>query len=210
MTPHFPITRDRIRHHFHYFWWQYVLLIVLAVFGWNILYTVTHYRSPAHLKVEWFYEGPMAAQTQQQADALLAELTPELFPEMEEVRFTVIGLDKNYGAMQIMVWMTAGEGDLYMLKEDSFRQYAQGGSMIDLQPYVDDGTLNVEGIELKKGFIRDEETGHKILAGIPAGHLKGLEGHAIFPEGTFLSVLAGGGNVDNTVKLLAWLLENMK
>ena len=210
MTPHFPITRDRIRHHFHYFWWQYVLLIILAVFGWNILFTVTHYRSPASRKVEWFYEGPMAVNTQQNADKLLAELTPELFPDMEEVRFTVLGLDPNYGAMQIMVWMTAGEGDLYMLKEDSFRQYAQGGSMIDLQPYVDDGTLNVEGIELKKGYIRDEDTNQKYLVGIPASHLKGLEGYEIFPEGTFLSVLAGGGNIDNTVKLLAWLLENMR
>ena len=41
-----PITKERIRNHFHYAWWQYVLLVCLAVFGWNLLYTTTRYRSP--------------------------------------------------------------------------------------------------------------------------------------------------------------------
>jgi len=210
MTPHLTITREKVRNHFHYFWWQYLLLIVLAFFGWNLLYTTTRYRPPAEKKVEWFYEGPMAAQTQQKADQLLAELTPQLFPDMEKVSFTVVGLDENYGPMQIMVWMAAGEGDLYMLAEDSFERYAAGGSMIDLTPYVEDGTLNVDGIDLKKGYAKDEETGKKILAGIPADQLTGLEQYDIFPEGTYLSVLVNGGNTDNTIHLLAWLLENMK
>lgn len=210
MTPNLTITREKVRNHFHYFWWQYLLLIALAIFGWNLLYTTTRYRPPAEKKVEWFYEGPMAAQTQQKADQLLAELTPQLFPDMEKVSFTVVGLDENYGPMQIMVWMAAGEGDLYMLAEDSFESYAAGGSMIDLTPYVEDGTLNVEGIDLKKGYVKDEETGKKILAGIPADQLTGLEAYEIFPEGTYLSLLSNGGNTDNTLRLLAWLLENMK
>ena len=49
-----PITRERIRTHFHYGWWQYALLIGLAIFGWNLLYTTTRYRSPEALKVEWY------------------------------------------------------------------------------------------------------------------------------------------------------------
>ena len=52
-----PITRERIRTHFHYAWWQYVLLVCLAVFGWNLLYTTTRYRSPEALKVEWYCQG---------------------------------------------------------------------------------------------------------------------------------------------------------
>ena len=39
-----PSTRERIRTHFQYAWWQYVLLVCLAVFGWNLLYTTTRYR----------------------------------------------------------------------------------------------------------------------------------------------------------------------
>ena len=54
MLMRLPITRERIRNHFHYAWWQYVLLVCLAVFGWNLLYTTTRYRSPESLKVEWY------------------------------------------------------------------------------------------------------------------------------------------------------------
>lgn len=210
MTPKFPITRNRIRNHFQYFWWQYALLAGLAIFGWNLLFTTTRYRPPESLKVEWYYEGPMTNATQQNADALLAELTPQLFPDMEEVTFTSVGMDDTYGAMQIMVWMAAGQGDLYMLTQDTFKSYATQGSMVDLQPYVDDGTLNVEGITLTKGYVKEEETGQTHLYGIPAGQLKGLEQYEIFPEGTILSMLVAGGNEENTLKLMAWLLDNMK
>ena len=66
-----PITRERIRTHFHYAWWQYVLLVCLAIFGWNLLYTTTRYRSPESLKVEWYCQGVVAPQAQDKLDALL-------------------------------------------------------------------------------------------------------------------------------------------
>ena len=66
-----PITRERIRTHFHYAWWQYVLLVCLAIFGWNLLYTTTRYRSPESLKVEWYCQGVVAPQAQDKLDALM-------------------------------------------------------------------------------------------------------------------------------------------
>ena len=210
MAHKLSITRNRVRNHFHYFWWQYVLLIVLSIFVWNLLYTMTHYRSPEHLKVEWYYEGPVTYETQERVDRLLAEITPELFPEMEEVTFTVVGTDENYGSMQLMVWMSAGQGDLYMLQADDFKSHAANGAMLDLQPYVDDGTLNVEGIDLAKGYVRNEETGEKLLYGIPAGSLTGLQEYQMLPDNTYMSVMVNGGNTENTLKLMNWLLENMR
>ena len=53
----FPITKERIRNHFAYAWWQYVLLICLAIFGWNLLYTTTRYRSPNDQRLERYYGG---------------------------------------------------------------------------------------------------------------------------------------------------------
>lgn len=67
-----PITKRRVRNHLTYAWWQYVLLVCLAVFGWNLIYTTTRYRSPEHLKVEWYGEGYVATEQQEQIDALLA------------------------------------------------------------------------------------------------------------------------------------------
>lgn len=210
MTPKLPITRERIRHHLHYDWWQYVLLIALSIFGWNLLFTTTHYRSPENLKMEWYYEGPMTIHTQELASSLLEEAKTVLFPDVEETTFSVVGTDENYGPMQIMVWMSAAQGDLYMLTRDSFNRYGADGAMVDLQPYVDSGALNVDGVDLTRGYLPDSETGEFTLCGIPADHLKGLEAYEIFPEGTMLSALSTGGNIDNTICLMNWLLTEMK
>ena len=210
MTPTFPITRDRIRTHFHYYWWQYALVLVFAIFGWNLLYTTTHYRSPEHLKIEWYYEGPTGNNTQANAEQLLLDAKEQLFPHIEETVFSTVGMDETYGPMQLMVWMAAGQGDLYMLKTDSFTNNAAQGAMIDLQPYVDDGTLNVEGFDLKKGMVKLEGTSEKHLYGIPAKNLPKFIDYEILPDDTVLSILAAGGNTENTVKLLAHFLEIMR
>ena len=210
MTPKFTITRDKIRTHFNYFWWQYFLLLVLAIFGWNLLYTTTHYRSPEHLKMEWYYEGPTGNNTQKNAEQLLLDAKEKLFPHLEETSFATVGMDETYGPMQLMVWMAAGQGDLYMLKTESFTNNAAQGAMVDLQPYVDDGTLNVEGMDLKKGMVKLEGTNEKHLYGIPAKNLPKFIEYEILPDDTVLSILASGGNTENTVKLLAHFLEIMK
>lgn len=69
---------------------------------------------------------------------------------MEEVTFTPVAYDDTYGNMQLIVWASAGQGDLYTLSEEAYKNLASSGAMLDLQPYIDDGTLNVEGIDLKK------------------------------------------------------------
>ena len=51
------------------------------------LYTTTRYRSPEALKVEWYCQGVVDAQSQKKLDALMEQLRLELFPEMEEVTF---------------------------------------------------------------------------------------------------------------------------
>ena len=210
MTPKFTITRDRIRNHFHYFWWQYAALLLFAIFGWNLIYTTTHYRPPEELKMEWYYEGPTGENTQENAEKLLEEARELLFPHLEETTFATVGMDENYGDMQLMVWVAAGQGDLYMLKNDSFAGYAAGGAMVDLQPYVDDGTLNVEGFDLKKGYAKLEGSNEKQLFGIPAKNLPKFRDYELLPDDTVLCVLVTGGNVDNTIKLLAHFIEIMK
>lgn len=205
-----PITKKRIKNHFTYAWWQYVLLIAIAVFGWNLLYTTTRYRSPEHLKVEWYGEGQVMGMGAKSIDELMTELNHTLLPDMEEVTFTPIGYDDTYGDMQLMVWATAGQGDIYMLAADHFKNLAQGGAFIDLAPYVEDGTLNVEGIDLNKGYVTDSETGKKYLVSIPTDDLTGLNEYGIIPEGQVMGLLAGGGNIDNALKLMNWLINEMR
>lgn len=209
-APKFPITKDRIHNHFHYFWWQYMVLAVAGIFGWNLLFTTTHYRPPENLKVEWYYQGPISNDTSNKANDLLLELWPELFPEMEEVAFNVVGTDDMYGDMQLMVWLAAGQGDVYMLEKASFSTYANESTLLDLQPYVDDGTLNVEGIDLRGGIATDSETGYKGLFGIPADALTGLWDYDIQPDGRLICLPLASGNIENALILLDYLLDHMK
>ena len=205
-----PITRERIRTHFHYGWWQYALLIGLAIFGWNLLYTTTRYRSPEALKVEWYCQGTVSMEAQAQLDALLEELRLQLFPEMEEVTFTTIVYDQTYGDMQLLVWSSAGQGDLYMLEREQFQNLASGGGLADLTPYIESGALSTGDMDLSAGYVTDPETGRKYLMGIPVDSLMGLEAYGIVPEGMVMGLLANGGNLDNTAKLMQWLIDNMR
>jgi len=209
-APVFPITKDRIRNHLHYHWWQYAILLIAGTFGWNLIFTMTHYRPPEHLKVEWYYQGPSSNDTVGKGNALLEELWPELFPEMEEVNFNLVGTDEMYGDMQLMVWMAAGQGDVYILQKDSFRTYGNESSMLNLQPYVDDGTLNVEGIDLSAGIAKDSETGTVGLWGIPCDALQGMWDYDMKPEGSFICLPLGSGNIDNALILLDYMLDNWK
>lgn len=205
-----PITRERIRNHLHYAWWQYAALIAGAIIFWNLLYTTTRYRTPEYLKVEFYCEAAATNEDMDRIDAMLEEVRQQHMPDMEEVTFTTVGYDDTYGQMQLMVWMAAGQGDLYMLSTEKFLGVADQGSMIDLQPYVDSGLLNVEGIDLSAGYVTISDTGERILAGIPADSLSGFHDYALVGEDHVLSILNDCGSEENTLKLLNWFLENMK
>ena len=206
-----PITKKRIKNHFTYSWWQYALLAALAIFGWNLLFTTTHYRSPENLKVEWYCDAALVATEETPSiDALMDELHKTLLSDMEEVTFTQVGMDETYGDMQLMVWASAGQGDLYTLTDTRFRSLGADGGLIDLQPYVDNGTLNIDGLDVSAGYVADAETGKQYFVGIPCDELVKLNEYAIGTTGERMCVLANCGNVENAVKLMAYLLDNMR
>ncbi|NLO84323.1 MAG: hypothetical protein GX096_02705 [Clostridiales bacterium] len=205
-----PITRKKIKNHFTYAWWQYAVLICVAVLGWNIIYTTTRYRSPDNLKVELYGESYLSLDQGKNMETLMDELHHTVFADMEEVTFTPVGQDETYGDMQLLVWASAGEGDVYMLEKARFNSLGQNGAMLDLAPYIEDGTLNVEGIDLKNGYVTDTETGKKYLMGIPTDELTGLHEYGAYAEGLVMGVLVGSGNDECAIKLISWLLDEMR
>ena len=63
---------------------------------------------------------------------------------------------------------------------------------------------------IRDSYVTDPETGRKYLMGIPVDSLTGLEAYGIVPEGMVMGLLANGGNLDNTAKLMQWLIDNMR
>ncbi len=195
-----PITRRKIQSHFQYGFWKYLVLAVLAVFGWNLLYTTTRYRPPETAKVEFFAEGSSAAETEVQA--LADRIHADVMPEMEEVSSTVVTFDDMYGDMQLTVWVSAGQGDVYLVDKARFLTLGSSEALMDLAPYLKSGALQADGIDLSGGYITGEEGGAPALLGIPADSLTGLAAYGLTGEGMVLCLLVNGGNDEYAVKFL--------
>lgn len=203
-----PITKRKIRNHFHYSLWMYLLLLVIALFGWNLIYTTTRYRSPENLKVEFFAEGNSLASDAVQK--LADQIHQEVMPEMEEVTATLVTFDDTYGDMQLTVWVSAGQGDVYLISRERFQNMAASEATLPLQPYVDDGTLAVDGMDLSGGMVKSDTTGQKELMGIPAEQLTGFTDYGLSTDKMVLCVLANNGNDTYSLKFLNYLLTHLR
>lgn len=203
-----PITRRRIHNHFHYGLWKYLLLIAIALFGWNLIYTTTRYRPPESAKLEFFAESSSLSNDALQA--LADQIHTEVMPELEEVTATAITFDEAYGDMQLVVWVSAGQGDVYLLSKSRFLSMAANDAMLDLTTYVENGQLDVSGIDLAGGYVRSGGTGQQMLMGIPTDHLAGLSDYGVAPEGMVLSVLINGGNDTYAIAFLNALLTHLR
>lgn len=174
-----PLTKQRLRTHFTYNLWKYLAAAIFCVFGWNLLYTTTAYRSPENLRIDIYLQTNNA--TQEKADAFMQDIWQKAVPDMETVSTVLLNIsstDDYYSNMQLSVYIMAGEGDLYALSTEDFKTYASQGVFIDLTPYIENGTLNADGIDLASGYVTllDEDgnpTDSTSLYGIPLYSLNG-------------------------------------
>ena len=204
-----PLTKQRLRTHFTYHLWKYLLAAALTVFCVNLLYTTTRYRSPNDQRLEWYYGG-YQLDGEKNIDSLMDDLHQSLFSDLEEVEFRTVMLDQTYGSMQLMVWVSAGEGDLFMLDSEYFSQLAQSEGFAELTPYIESGTLNVDGMDLSAGYVINQDTGKKILYGIPASQLPGLQEYGLICDDFCLGVSVAGENEEEAIRLLQWLIDNLR
>ncbi len=208
MSLKMPITKRIIRNHFHYGFWKYLLLAVIALFGWNLLYTTTRYRPPEDKKVEFIAEA--ASMNGLDVQTLADTIHAQVMPEMEEVTASSITYDDTYGDMQLIVWVSAGQGDVYLLSKDRFTSLTQEEALLDLSPYLADGTLQTDGIDLSRGYAKNADTGARELLGIPADSLTGLAAYGLRTSDGVLCVLARNGNDEYSIKFVNYLLTHMR
>ncbi len=202
-----PVTKKILRTHFTYSWWKYALLIILAVFGIDLLYTVTAYRSPEEKKVQFYIMG---YSNQEALDAYMASVQQEYLPDMEVVDSHTFTNDGTYAAMQLSTYMAAGEGDIYLLPREQFIGSAASGAFVALENDPELMTIFDEaGISLQNGWRRDSSTGETHLFGIPQSKLPGLTAQYAYAEDGYLSVLVTNRNDENVLKFLRILCRDM-
>jgi len=115
--------------------------------------------------------------------------------------------------MQLSVYIMAGEGDIYILTTDDFKQYAAQGAFIDLSSYIENGMLDVNGIDISAGYVAivDSEglpTGEKQLFGIPAYTLDGFKTNMnIYNNDLVIGITSFSHNEENTIKFANALID---
>ena len=202
-----PITIKAIRQHFTYSWWKYALLALLAIFGWNLIYTVTEYRPPADKKIDLFVFG---VGEEELMDAYMEDIRTSEMPDMEEMGSAFLLVDDTYTPMQLATYIAVGEGHLYMLPKSYFQDYASQGAFLPLEniPGLVE-KLEAAGIDLARGWRTEAESGEKHLYGIPMENFPGLAAFAYAYDDTYLSITATNGNDENSYKFLQIFLEDM-
>lgn len=205
------ITKERVATHWHYGWWKYAIWAALTVFGVSMLFTVTAYHPPEEHVIEAYLCNGFADATKFQEDfwpSLLAAC-----PEQEEMLALNINLSEEdyYANMQISAYMAAHQGDVCLLPLEKAQQYAMDGAdgiYLDLQPYVDSGALDVDGLDLSRGMLARED-GSVSLYGIPTDTLYGLLDYNCTPVGGLICVMNFSGNDDTAVELVNQMIARL-
>lgn len=201
-----PVTSKSLRQHFTYNWWVYLLIALLAFGLVDLLYTVTAYRSPRDKTIGFYVYGYV---NDTGMSAYMNNVRETEMSDMEEMTPVMLAMDDTYGPMQLMTYLSAGEGDVYMLPREQFLNYSMGGYMVPLENDAELMALfDAAGVNLQSGWRKETETGENHLYGIPQDKLPGLIQYAYAQDG-FLCVPLTGGNQENAMKFLRILCRNM-
>ena len=201
-----PINAETLRHHFTYSWWKYVLVLIAGIFLVNLIFTVTTPRIPEDKRVDFYIYGLSDSES---LNAYMEKIRSEEMPDMEIMTSLTMFPNDAYGPMQLMTYMSAQEGDVFLLTRDEFLSYASSGAFLPLEEDEElMGIFNEAGIDLRRGWRTLADSDETHLYGIPADMLPGLNA-LCYADNGFLTVTVYNGNQENVMKFLRILCRDM-
>lgn len=204
-----PLTKEKLQNHFTYSLWKYALLAIVAVFGWNLIYTATAPQAPDEKKVVM---GVYSYGSDEKINAYMEKIRVDLMPDMEEMYATYIVPDATYGDMILSTRIAARECDIYVLPRTQFQNYAAQGGFMALEEVCPEllADLEAAGISLSRGNRALEETGEKHQYGIPCAELPGLQSMLMNEQSDmYLSIFVVTGNDENVIKFFEQFVRDM-
>lgn len=201
------INWANLKKHMTYNWWKYVLAIILAGFGVDMLFTVTRYVVPDEKKVEIYAYGYIAEDA---FNEYLKTIWEEETPEMESVSAMAIMPDEQYGDMVLQVRLMANEGDIYILPREQFMNTSDNGFMKNLESDAEiTALLKEKEMSLQMGRRTAEGETEPHLYGIPVSQLPGLQDYVATTEDGYLCIYVANGNDENVLRIFRRLLRDM-
>jgi len=212
-----PGRRD-LREHVRHYAWVYLLVIALSYGLWNLIYAQTAYRTPQSARVDVYVQS---AAGQEDLNAYLESIRKASLPGLELASAVMLippaAAGEYYANVQLVTYLAAREGDIYMLTVADFKRLASQGAFLDLGPAVQSGLLDASGIALDAGRVKrvfENERGEMsasetdYLFGIPADGLDGFLRNAnVDSRGLVLCVAEGSGNRDMAVAFLGAMIQ---
>lgn len=215
-----PITKKNIKHHLSYSLWKYILLVVLAVLGWNLVFSATQYQVPDEKKVVL---GVYAFGDEVNINSYMEQVRVDLMPDMEEMISMYIMPDEAYGDMILTTRIAARDCDIYVFPRAQFQSYAANGAFMPLEQVLPDLLTELEsaGVSLSRGKRALEskapegvafttETGSKYQYAIPCADLPGMS--AMLQCDTsdmYIGIFYTTGNDENVIKFFAQFIRDM-
>ncbi len=202
--------RLRLKNHFRYCWWKYLVAWSAGLLLLYILFDMTRYRPPVDRSIELYMLNGYT-----RTEALQEDLWPALqkrCPDQEELQVVNIDLlqDEMYSRMQYATYLASQQGDVMLMPMVEVERIMQGSGaeevFVDLEPYVREGILRVDALDVTPGMLLRSD-GTRGLYGIPADSLTGLSEFRTKPEGALLVAMKYGGNLDTSVRLIELMLE---
>ena len=204
-----PLTKETIQNHFHYSLWKYGLLAILAVFGWNLIYSATAPQVPEDKKVVM---GIYAYGENQGIDAYMEQVRADYMPDMQELSAPFIMPDATYGDMILSTRIAARECDIYILPKTQFQSYAAQGAFMPLEEALPDliADLEAAGVSLSRGMRTVDETGEKHQFGIPCVKMSALQTMLLCDmSDMYLCVFFSTENDENVLKFTDYFVRDM-
>lgn len=205
-----PLNKEKLQNHFTYSLWKYALLAIIAIFGWNIIYSITEPQAPEEKKI---IVGVYAYADETSMNVYMENVRQELMPDMEEMLINIIMPDEMYGDMILSTRVAARDCDIYLLPRTQFQNYAAQGAFMPLDTVLPDLIADLEkaGVSLSRGARANEELGgEKHQYGIPCADLPGMMPMLqIDTKDMYLCIFYETGNDDNVVKFFDQYVRDM-
>lgn len=204
-----PVTKEKLRNHLTYSSWKYILLAALAIFGWNIVYSMTAYQPPEEKKI---ILGIYAYGDDVNITPYMEQLRQEILPDMEDVSAQYIIPDQTYGDMILMTRIMAQECDIYVMPRTQFQSFAAESAFMPLEEVLPELVADLEaaGISLSRGYRTADETGEKHQYGIPLADLPGmLPMLQCDTNDMYICVFFDTGNDENVLKFFDRFVRDM-
>lgn len=204
-----PITKEKLQHHFTYSLWKYALLAVVAIFGWNLIYSMTAYQAPEEKKVVM---GVYSYGSEDNINIYMEKIRVDLMSDMEEMYASYIMPDATYGDMILSTRIAARECDIYVLPRTQFQNYAAQGAFMALEEVLPGLVQDLEaaGVGLSRGNRALEETGEKHQFGIPCADLPGMLPMLMSDTSDmYACIFAVTDNDENVIKFFDQFIRDM-